>query len=193
MEKILVIAGQSAVGKTTVVGRILEKDGRFEYIRSATTRAPRADAFNSEYIYLSKEEFEKRILGGCMLEYTEYGGNFYGTPKSEIERIFSAGKIPLLILDLNGVEALKRSHYDFSVFAVYITADRDIIEKRLLERVRASGMTKEAMDVFEKRKLQNAKDLERLEKIREIFDFTSENKDIEECAESITAAFFASL
>ena len=107
MKKILVIAGPSAVGKTTVMNEILRQNAGFEYIRSATTRAPRGDVFDLEYIYLSKEEFLERIENGGVLEYTEYGGNFYGTPKSEIERIFSVGKTPVLILDLNGVKSLK--------------------------------------------------------------------------------------
>ncbi len=191
MKKILVIAGPSAVGKTTVMNEILKKNENFEYIRSATTRAPRRDLFDSEYIYLSKEEFEARISNGGMLEYTEYGGNFYGTPKSEIERIFSKEKTPLLILDLNGVQTLKSAFYGFSVFAVYITADKGAVEGRLYERLRAAGFTDEAYAVFEKRKAQNLADAERFVTMRELFDLVLENKEVSVCAEKIVSSFIS--
>ena len=124
-----------------------------------------------------------------MLEYTEYGGNFYGTPKSEIERIFSSDKIPLLILDLNGVETLKSVKRDFAVFAVYITGDREIIEQRLYDRLRASAFTEKAYAVYNKRKAQNLADEERVREMGEIFDLVLENRDISECAERIVSVF----
>ena len=189
MNKILVIAGPSAVGKTTVMNEILRTNEGFEYIRSATTRAPRGDAFDSEYIYLSENEFKERIANGGMLEYTEYGENFYGTPKSEIERIFSAGKTPLLILDLNGVQSLKSSPYEFGVFAVYITGDRKLIEERLFERMKAAGSTPNANEIYEKRKAQNLADSNRYNTISHLFDLTVENGEVTECAKRIVSAF----
>ncbi len=185
MKKILVIAGPSAVGKTTVMNEMLMRYKSLEYIRSATTRAVRGDGFDSEYIYLSKEEFLEKIANGGVLEYTEYGGNFYGTPKSEIERIFSLGKIPVLILDLNGVKTLKSNKYNFAVFAVYITADKKALEKRLYERARLAGLTDEALETYEKRKAQNLIDEGRAIEMREFFDLVVENKSVFECAEKI--------
>lgn len=189
MEKILVIAGPSAVGKTTVMNEILKTNPEFEYIRSATTRAPRGDTFDSEYIYLSEVEFSKRIANGGMLEYTEYGGNFYGTPKSEIERIFSIGKTPLLILDLNGVQSLKSSSYEFGVFAVYITGDRKQIEQRLFARMQAAGSTPNANEIYEKRKAQNIADANRYNAMSCFFDLTIENREVKECAKRIVSVF----
>ena len=189
MKKILVIAGPSAVGKTTIMNEILNSNLDFEYIRSATTRAPRGDAFDSEYIYLSENEFKERIANGGMLEYTEYGGNFYGTPKSEIERIFSEGKTPLLILDLNGVQTLKSSLCEFGVFAVYITGDRKVIENRLFERMRAAGSTASANEIYEKRKAQNIADVNRYSTISHLFDFEIENREVKGCAERIVSSF----
>ena len=90
----IVIAGASGVGKTTVANLILEKCD-FSLVRSATTRPPREDGNYDEYLYLTREEFLSRVENGEMLEFTEYGDRLYGTPKSEIERIVSEGKIPL--------------------------------------------------------------------------------------------------
>ena len=97
MKKVLILAGPSAVGKTTLMSEILS----------------RGDGRDQEYIYLTKEKFLNCVKRAEMLEYTEYGGNMYGTPKYEIDRIFSDGKIPLLILDINGVKALKALQSDF--------------------------------------------------------------------------------
>lgn len=193
MKKILVIAGPSAAGKTTVMNEILRQNETFEYIRSATTRAPRGDAFDSEYIYLSKEEFLKRIESGGVLEYTEYGGNFYGTPKSEIERIFFAGKIPVLILDLNGVKTLKSIPRDFKVFAVYITANREVLDMRLYERLRSAGFTDEAYATYEKRKAQNLADEASAIEMRRLFDLIIENKEVSKCAEKIVSSFTSNI
>ena len=95
MIKVLILAGASAVGKTTV-GTLLVESGKFELVRSATTREKRDDAFGSEYIYLTRNEFLKLVSDGGVLEHTEYAGHLYGTPRSEIERISGEGRTPLI-------------------------------------------------------------------------------------------------
>lgn len=189
MNKILVLAGPSAVGKTTVMGKLLSQNPSFEYIRSATTRAPRGDGHDLEYIYLSKCEFKSLIENGGVLEYTEYGGNFYGTPTSEIERIFECGKVPMLILDINGVKTLKSAPRSFDVVAVYMTADVSVLEKRLYERFVASGKNEAAALVYETRREQNRKDLESLSSLTGVFDAFVENTTLEETANKILSVF----
>ena len=189
MKKILVLAGPSAVGKTTVMNELMLKNPQFDYIRSATTRAPRGDGFDSEYLYLSKEEFLSLVENGGVLEYTEYGGNFYGTPASEIERIFAEGKTPLLILDINGVKTLKSQKRDFSVVSVYITADIDVLDRRLYERVIADTNTEKAYKTYEMRKEQNRKDLEEVFTLHGVFDAIIENTTPVETANEILSFF----
>ena len=137
MKNILIIAGPSAVGKTTVAHRMLELDSRFEFVRSVTTRPRRADQFDNEYIYISDEEFRHLIATAGVLEHTEYAGNFYGTPRSEIDRITSEGRIPLLILDINGVESLSKNKGDISPCGVYVYDDIEVMDERL--RLRYGG------------------------------------------------------
>ncbi len=132
MKEILVLAGPSAVGKTTVASHLLAS-GEFALVRSVTTRAPRGDAFDSEYIYLSKEKMQALVKEGGVLEHTEYAGELYGTPASEIERIIAEGKHPLLILDLNGVATLSKRE-DIRPCAVYIHAPLEVLEARLRAR-----------------------------------------------------------
>ena len=156
MIKLLVIAGPSAVGKTTVAHEILDTDSRFSLSRSATTREKRGDGYDSEYIYLTREEFLRRIESGEVLEYTEYAGAYYGTPFSEIERIAGEGKIPLLILDRVGVASLSRSPL-VSACSVYIYDDIEVMEERL--RLRHEADTSPERDMkFLKRLNQNTAD-----------------------------------
>ena len=189
MRKILVLAGPSAVGKTTVMKEILEKYPEFEFVRSATTREVRNDSHKSEYIYLSKDEFCTLIEAGGVLEYTEYGGNFYGTPSSEIERILGNGKIPMLILDINGVETLKSVPRSFKVVAVYITADAELLDKRLYDRFVEAGKTDAAYKIYETRKDRNRKELESLPEFTDVFDAFVDNTTPAETANKILSVF----
>lgn len=189
MRKILILAGPSAVGKTTVMKEMLKRYPEFEFIRSATTRAPRGDGHDSEYIYLSLPDFKRRIESGEMLEHTEYSGHFYGTPGSEIERIFAEGKIPLLILDINGVRSVKGQKRSFKTVAVYITANMDILDKRLSERAAALGGGEDAVASAERRKAQNRHDISVIEKFASSFDAMVENSEVSKTAEEIYKMF----
>ena len=182
---ILVLAGASAVGKTTVASRILEKNEKYRYVRSATTRKPRGDSFDGEYVYLDSTDFQAKIASGEILEYTEYGGNFYGTPISEIEDIFGEGKIPLLVLDLNGVRSLRSRELPFSVNTVYIYEDINVVEKRLYDREIGKAPTIEGLESFEKRKSANRRDYALLAEIHSVFDAFVKNSDVDACASQI--------
>ena len=184
MKAILIIAGPSAVGKTTVAAQIVSDSEGFEYVRSATTRAARGDGRDAEYIYLSKEEFLSRIKSRDMLEYTEYSGNLYGTPREEIDRIFSLGKIPVLVLDINGVASLKGAGGDFSVFSFYIWDTPDVIERRLYERM-LSDKSDNREEVFKGRVAANIADLLQIEQIAPLFDLLLKNENIQATKEKI--------
>ena len=189
MKSILILAGPSAVGKTTVMKEILSRCPDFEFIRSATTRAPRGDGHDGEYIYLTAPEFKSRIENGEMLEYTEYSGNFYGTPSSEIERIFADGRIPLLILDINGVRSIKEKERGFKTVAVYITTDIATLEKRLYERAAALGGGEEALLSIKKRIEQNLRDISSADEFISLFDASVQNKVVTKTAEEIYRIF----
>ncbi len=188
---VLVLAGPSAVGKTSIASYILSKNEEYVFIRSATTRKPREDAFRDEYIYMSKKEFSELVARGGFLEFMEYGSEFYGTPKSEIDSAFGKGKIPLLILDINGVKSLKKSELDFSVFAVYIYDSIGTIEKRLYQRelLDKPNPTEENIASFNKRKAANIRDFKNLPDICRLFDVFIENGSIASSADTINRAF----
>lgn len=155
---IIILAGASASGKTTVAHEILDTDPTFELVRSVTTRPRRDDSFGSEYIYIDKPEFDRLVATGGVLEHTEYAGNFYGTPRSEIDRIHKEGKLPLLILDMNGVRSIITTAPDVSTCAVYLHADLNLMEERLYQRYIGDTPTPDGLARFVSRKEQNIAD-----------------------------------
>ena len=168
MNNIVIVAGPSAVGKTTVVWEMLKNDERFEFVRSATTREVRGDSYSSEYIYITREEFEELIRTGGVLEYTEYAGSYYGTPRSEIDRIHSSGKIPLLILDIVGVHSLMQEK-NLSVCGVYVYDDIKVMQGRIYERYLGNGENEDGRRRYESRKRQNEEDYRNLPNIIDDF------------------------
>lgn len=135
--KLIIVSGISGVGKSTLVKRFIkEGEGKYELVRSMTTRAPR-DA-GDYYTYVSKEEFIHLCEQGAFLETNLYHGSkeLYGTPKQEIERIVAGGKIPVLEIDVHGkqqIECNKEQHC-FKPISIFITAPAGLVYKRLLDR-----------------------------------------------------------
>lgn len=189
MKSVLVIAGPSAVGKTSIAELMISSDLGYELVRSVTTRAKREDSHSDEYIYLSYDEFLNLKESGGLLEDMEYGGELYGTPLGEIERIFSTGKTPLLILDMNGIRSLRARKLDFSVFAIYLYDDLNVIEKRLYEREIGGEPSIEGFESFMKRKNANIRDYISLKENHSLFDCFFKNEDLEASASEINRIF----
>lgn len=192
MKNILIIAGPSAVGKTTVAHRMLEIDDRYEFVRSVTTRPCRGDQFNSEYIYISEEEFRQLIKTAGVLEHTEYAGNLYGTPRSEIDRITSEGRIPLLVLDINGVKSLSANKGDISPCGVYVYDDINVMEQRLYERYKDDIDSPETQRKLNSRSRQNIIDYSQMPENEGVFySFIRNCSSVNCCAEKVGEVFAA--
>ena len=138
MVRVLIIAGPSAVGKSTLAEELLKLMPSFTLLRSATTRPPRGDGKDGEYIYLSRDEFLSAVERGEMLEHTEYSGTLYGTPRSEVVRAEKEGKTPLLILDLEGVRSFSLAE-GISPCSLYVYSELAVMRARLAERFVESG------------------------------------------------------
>ena len=109
--KLIVFSAPSGSGKTTIVGHLLNAtDLPLAFSISATTREPRpGEVDGKDYYFLSVEAFKKRIAEEAFVEWEEvYEGVFYGTLKSEIERIWNAGKSVVFDIDVEGGISIKR-------------------------------------------------------------------------------------
>ena len=180
----IVIAGPSGAGKTTVADRLIEELGTLEMSRSATTRAKRGDGRDNEYIYLQKDEFLASIENGDILEHTEYSGNFYGTRKCELQRIWNMNKNPILVLDYNGVKSLKE-RLDCDVYAIYVYTALAVARDRLSEREARAGTPERAAEVVAKRVSENIADYKKLYTMAELFDAYVENEKLDLCIEEV--------
>lgn len=108
--KLIIFSAPSGTGKSTIVRYLLKKNLNLQFSISATSRAPRGKEKDGvEYYFLSPKEFKERIKKGHFLEYEEvYEDNFYGTLKSEVERILATGKNVIFDVDFVGGLAIKK-------------------------------------------------------------------------------------
>ena len=142
---IYIISGPSGSGKDTILKEILEIRSDVFFSISHITRKMRAGEVEGEkYHFISTEEFKEELENDVFLEYNEYSGNFYGTPKAPIEEHLAAGDDVLIECDVNGAETLRKLLP--GVISVFIMPPSfEVLKKRL------SGRGTETQDVIDKR------------------------------------------
>ena len=107
--KTFIICGPSGVGKGTVVARLLASDPTLYFSVSATTRPPRAgESDGVHYHFLTRETFRQWISAGDFLEYAEYLGNLYGTPRLYVDQAMEQGRDVLLDIEIQGAEQVRQ-------------------------------------------------------------------------------------
>ncbi len=107
---LLVLSSPSGGGKTSIARQLLAERSDVGYSVSATTRTPRAEEQHGrDYHFLSRSEFERRVLAGEFLEHAAYGGNLYGTLRAEIEQILAAGKHAVLDIEVEGARQVRQT------------------------------------------------------------------------------------
>jgi len=134
--KLIIFSAPSGAGKSTLVKHLLEKDFNLEFSISATSRLPRGkESHGNEYYFISADEFRDKIVRDEFLEFEEvYESVFYGTLKSEVERITSKGKNLIFDVDVIGGLNIKKQ-YGERALAVFIAPPSiEVLEKRLKER-----------------------------------------------------------
>ena len=133
MNKLYVFSGASGVGKSTVLSRVMEhkKDMRFSV--SATTRDPRPGEVDGEsYYFIDKERFQEMIREDAFVEYDEHMGNYYGTPKFQLEEKLEKGSV-ILDIEPNGAFNVKRWRPD-AVLIFIAPPSLEELERRLRSR-----------------------------------------------------------
>ena len=177
---ILVISGPSGSGKGTVVEILRELYPDVGVSVSATTRQPReGEVEGVNYYYKTREEFEKLIEEGEVLEYTQYSGNYYGTLKSEARRITGQGKDMILEIEVDGGSQIKRLMGDEAAAIMLIAPSAEEQERRL------RGRGTETEEVIQSR-LARAK-AEIAEAVNYDYIVVNETDRSRECAEEILA------
>ena len=134
--KVIIFSAPSGSGKSTIINHLLKQNLGLEFSISATCRQPRGEEkHGKEYYFFSVEEFKERIARDEFLEFEEvYPGCFYGTLKSELERIWSKGNVVLFDVDVMGGMNIKKKFgaHALSVFVQPPSVEE--LEKRLIGR-----------------------------------------------------------
>ena len=135
-KNVLIVSAPSGGGKSTIVGHLLKTFNCFDFSVSATSRAPRgAEVHGKEYFFLSEAEFKSKVSAGEFVEHEEvYPGLFYGTLKSEVERIWGNGKIILFDIDVMGGMNLKKLYGDKALSLFIAPPSLETLRERLVKR-----------------------------------------------------------
>lgn len=134
--KVIIFSAPSGSGKSTIVSHILKLHPEMEFSVSATSRAPRGQERNGiEYHFFTADEFRKMIAEDKFVEYEEvYAGSFYGTLKSEVQRIWDKGHVIIFDVDVKGGVNLKK-YFGDKALSVFIQAPSvEELQKRLVAR-----------------------------------------------------------
>ena len=177
--KLVIISAPSGAGKTTIVKHLLNSDLNLEFSVSATTRPPRAGERNGEdYYYFSIEEFRERVKNDEFVEWEEvYKDYYYGTLKSEIDRIRNKGSHIIFDVDVKGGINLKNKFGNQAAALFIMPPSVHELEMRLLSR---------GKDSQEKIKMRIEK-AEAEIKLANQFDFVIVNRELDRAfAEAFT-------
>jgi guanylate kinase len=143
--RLIVVSGPSGAGKSTLIRTALDAIPELAYSVSATTRAPReGEVDGRDYIFLSREEFEKRISESGFLEWAEYSGNLYGTPEQRVEEYLRSGLSVILEIELQGARKVRQKRPE----AVMIFVRAPSLEET---RKRLEGRATEDLEAMEAR------------------------------------------
>ena len=134
--KLFVISGPAGSGKGTVMNLLTEKSGDFSLSVSLTSRPMlKGECEGVNYYYVTREQFEEKIADGEVLEYTEYCGNYYGTPRRHALDVIESGKHLLLEIEVDGAMQIKRA-YPEAVLVMILPPNAKVQEHRLRTRGR---------------------------------------------------------
>lgn len=133
--KLIVISAPSGSGKTSIAKAILEKYPSMLFSVSATTRSKRnSETEAKDYFFLTKDEFERRVKAGELVEWEEIYGDCYGTLKSEVERALNQGRVMLFDIDVKGGLSMKRAYPDDAVLIFIAPPSFEVLKERLMNR-----------------------------------------------------------
>jgi guanylate kinase len=131
---LIVLSGPSGVGKGTVCSVLRHKQSNLVYSVSATTRQPRHGEIEGiNYFFKTREQFQEMIERDALLEYAEYVGNYYGTPRDFVERTLASGKDIILEIEVQGALKVKEK-FPEGVFIFLLPPSLDELKQRITGR-----------------------------------------------------------
>ena len=177
MPFLLVLSAPSGGGKTSIARMLLELRTDLDYSVSATTRPKRnGERHGNDYYFLTQVEFEDRRKRGDFLEWARYSDQFYGTLKSEIDRIFVSGRNAVLDVEIEGARQIRRSFRD-SVHVFVLPPSAEVLVERL------TGRKTEDPTLLKARLTRAAEELQAVAE----YDYAIVNRDLPEAVAEISA------
>lgn len=172
---LIVLSGFSGAGKGTLVKELMKTCDNYALSISMTTRKPReGEVHGREYFFTERESFEEKIAQNGLIEYAEYCGNYYGTPRDYVEEMLAAGRDVLLEIEIQGMHKVKKMFPDMLTLFVTPPSIAEL-EKRL------RGRGTETEEVIRKRLARAAEEAKGMED----YEYLVVNDDLQECVEEI--------
>ncbi|MBO5853075.1 MAG: guanylate kinase [Clostridia bacterium] len=171
--RLVIISGPSGSGKDTILKRVLEILPEIKFSISSITRPMRPGEVEGEkYNFVSKEYFEDMIKNDMLLEYNNYVGNYYGTPKAPVEKVINEGGEIILEIDVNGQKNVK-SQVESSLSVFIMPPSVEVLRERLI------GRGTDSAEVIEKRMKTAIFEME----CAKNYDYIVINDDLEKAVE----------
>ena len=131
---LIILSGPSGSGKDTILYELAKRERDVKVSISLTTRKPRDwEVDGKNYYFVDEDYFNKKLESGQILEYAQYGSNFYGTPKAPVDAWLSEGKTVILKIEVQGAEKI-RALYPDSISIFLMPPSLKILEERLRKR-----------------------------------------------------------
>jgi guanylate kinase len=174
---LIILSSPSGAGKSTLAGRLMAWDSALSFSISATTRPPRlGEEDGREYFFRSREEFERMIDAGEMLEHAEVFGHLYGSPRAPVQTAIEAGRDVIFDIDWQGGQQVRNSTLSKDVVSIFILPP-SIAE--LDRRLRSRGQ--DSAEVIATRMAQSEAEISHWAE----YDYVLINKDIDETEEKL--------
>lgn len=179
---LMVVSGFSGAGKGTLMKRLLERYDNYALSISMTTRTPRpGEEHGKHYFFVGRDEFEGQIADDGLLEYAEYCGNYYGTPRAYVEKCMEEGRDVILEIEIQGALKIKDKFPD-TVLVFVTPPDAGELKRRL------TGRGTETEDVIRERLLRAVEEARGVEN----YDYIVVNDELDKCVEDIHGIVTAS-
>ncbi|MCD8098657.1 MAG: guanylate kinase [Lachnospiraceae bacterium] len=172
---LIIVSGFSGAGKGTIMKELTARCEQYALSVSATTRQPRpGEEEGREYFFRTREQFERMIADGELIEYACYVNNYYGTPRAYVEEQLEKGRDVILEIEIQGTRKVKKQYPD-AVLLFVMTKDIQTLMERL------AGRGTEAPEVIAERLRQAVAEAEGIEE----YDYLIVNDDLNACVEQV--------